>query len=174
MYQTAAQLAYRLLEGRADLRPLRVLASREIEWCGWSLRLHVLGASHAVELRRGPRCLTELLSCAPAPGAGPALIDLGVSATETGSAAAFGLLCAVRITPFSLDEGDDLAGCFAEDCRLDWAFPPLRNGPARQPITRIGWHAAGLRLTIETVHGYPEEARGVRSLTRFVLEGAEG
>lgn len=37
------------------------------------------------------------------------------------------------------------------------------------PVTRIGWRFANNQLLIETVHTYPEEGLGLRSLTRFTL-----
>jgi hypothetical protein len=39
------------------------------------------------------------------------------------------------------------------------------------PITRIGWRFAEDSLLIETIHTYPEEGRGLRSLTRFTPTG---
>ena len=38
------------------------------------------------------------------------------------------------------------------------------------PVTRIGWGLDDGNLNIETVHTYPDEGRGVRSLTCFRFE----
>src|SRR5947209_5466621 len=60
-----AALRYRLVEGPVDLKPLRIVASREINWIEWTVRFVILGASHAVTLSRGGDSITELLTCAP-------------------------------------------------------------------------------------------------------------
>jgi hypothetical protein len=165
MQQSAAQLHYRLLAGETDLRPLRILASRELAWGAWTARICVLGASHAVELRRGGECLAELLTCAP-PSATTAstLADLAADAPGSACGSAHGLICRVAIEPFSLLDGDALRTPFDEACRMSVTFPAEH---ATAPVTRIGWRVGSEALMIETVHSYPEEGRGVRSLSLF-------
>ncbi|HLJ54259.1 MAG TPA: DUF2617 family protein [Chthonomonadaceae bacterium] len=163
MHQSAEQLSYRLIAGPADLRPLRILASRGVAWAGWQVALYVLGASHAVELRRGRARMTELLTCVPPPGAHASLMALSAAGSE-GCCEAQGLRFRVRLASFDLVAGDDLLGCFDDEARLDVAFPP---GAAGGAVTRIGWRIDARWLTVETVHSYPEEGRGIRSFTTF-------
>lgn len=168
MQQSVSQLSYCLLPGPTDLRPLRIIASRELTWGDWRVRIHVLGASHAVEFRRGDACLTELLTCVRPKFATPPLIGLRAEAAGSGCAVTAGLTCSVRLAPFCLDGGDDLAHGFNEACRMDVAFPSADNGPA--PVTRVGWRKNGRILVIETVHSYPEENCGVRSESTFLQQ----
>jgi hypothetical protein len=169
MQQSISQLSYCLLPGPTDLRPLRIIASRDLAWLDWSVRIHVLGASHAVEFRRGDVCLTEMLTCVRPDFSLTPLIGLRAEAPGSGCAVTAGLTCSVRLTPFCLDGGNDLAREFTEACRMDIAFPSAENGSA--PMTRVGWRHSGHRLFIETVHSYPEEDRGVRSESTFLTEG---
>lgn len=171
MQQSASQLFYCLIDGPVDLNPLRVLKTREAEWASWSVRLHVLGASHAIEFRRDAECVTELLTClrhatAPAP-----LLGLQSDVQCSACATIRGLCCRVTLTPFSLLDGDALLASYCDQQRLDVAFP--FEGPQTAAVTRIGWHNAGADFVVETVHSYPEEGLGVRSLTMFRDEEAE-
>jgi hypothetical protein len=170
MHQSAEQLAYRLIAGPADLRPLRILATCGFSWEGWQVTAHVLGASHAVELRRGRARMTELLTCVPPPGALPSLMAL--SAGSEGCCEARGLRCRVQLAGFDLADGDALLGCFDAAERLDFAFPAGEAGAA---VTRVGWRIDARGLAVETVHSYPEEGRGIRSFTTFerILEGKD-
>jgi len=166
-HQSATQLSYRLIAARADLRPLRILESRELSWGDWNVRIHVLGASHAVELRLKDVWVTELLTCAKDSHSEESLLSLAANAATTGCARGPGILCRVSLEPLSLALGDDLEGEFPADCRLDVAFP---GGGATAPITRIGWRTAGPMFIVNTVHSYPEESCVVRSATVFERE----
>lgn len=168
MQQSASQLSYCLLDCRTDLRPLRILASRELIWEDWTVGIHVLGASHAVEFRRGAECVIELLTCVRPEYAQLPLIALQADTPGEACASLPRLTCRVRLMPFDLALGDALDGPFDTDCRLNLAFPFAGVGAA--PVTRIGWRVSGDRLTIETVHSYPEEGRAVRSESHFVSE----
>ena len=170
MHQSALQLSYRLQAGQTDLRPLRVLASRELTWGSWGVRIHVLGASHAVEFRRGDDCVTELLTCVRPIFTQTPLIGMQADTPGHGCARAFGLTCRVRLAPFCLLDGDALTARFANECRLDVNFPCAGGGA---PVTRVGWRRTGPCLTIETVHSYPEEGCGVRSVSVFDQKEAQ-
>ncbi len=167
MQQSAEQLSYCLLPGEADLRPLRILDSRELAWGDWAVRIHVLGASHAVEFRRGDACVTELLTCVRPEFAQAPLLGLKAGVLGEGCASVPGLICRVRLVPFCLREGDTLDGLFPAERRMDVNFP-CAGGAA--PVTRVGWRQAGNTLRIETVHSYPEEGRGIRSVSVFDQE----
>jgi hypothetical protein len=80
------------------------------------------------------------------------------------------LNCRVSLAPFDLAHGDILQGDYSDECRLEVSFPLPCAGA--EPVTRIGWRVGRASLMIETVHSYPEEGRGVRSFSRFDLEGA--
>lgn len=168
MQQSASQLSYCLLDCRTDLRPLRILASRELIWEGWTVGIHVLGASHAVEFRRGAECVTELLTCVRPEYAQSPPIALQADTPGESCTSLARITCRVRLKPFDLAIGDALIGAFDTDCRLEVAFPFAGDGAA--PVTRIGWRVSGDSLAIETVHSYPEEGRAVRSESHFVSE----
>jgi hypothetical protein len=169
MLQSTSQLNYKLLTGPTDLKPLRILATRELAWQDWHISIHVLGMSHAVSFAKGDRRVTELLTCSMVePDRAPILALAGDRAGET-CASIHGLVCRVRLQPISLAAGDHLEGTFSVTERLEVAFPDI--GAGISPFTRIGWRVCGAALDIETVHSYPEEGRGVRSWSRF--EAAE-
>ena len=170
MQQSASQLFYRLLDGQADLLPLRILDSREFTWRAWSVCVHILGASHAVVLRRGDNSVTELLTCVHQEPALATLIGLQADEESEGCVAAHGLVCRVRLSPFCLDDGDALRSPFPAECCFEVAFPG--SSPNAAPITRVGWRQAGPNLMVETLHSYPEENRGVRSVSLFAQEGS--
>jgi len=165
MQQSASQLSYKLLTGRTDLKPLRILATRELSWQDWQVSLHVLGMSHAIALRHGTRRVTELLTCSIVePDRKP---RLAMQADPGGEmcAAIGGLICRVRLQPIHLNDGDELEGSYGLAERLEVAFERVTNGVT--PVTRIGWQIREGALEVETVHSYPEEGRGVRSWSRF-------
>jgi hypothetical protein len=167
MQQSASQLNYKLLTGQTDLRPLRILATQELTWKDWQVSIYVLGVSHAISFQQGGRRITELLTCSTVePDRKP---TLALSADRAGEmcAAIHGLVCRVRLQPISLEEGDHLEGAYDDSERLEVAFPDIGAGVS--PVTRIGWKARGGTLTVETVHSYPEEGRGVRSWSRFEI-----
>jgi hypothetical protein len=167
---SASTLRYRLLDGPARLEPLRVLDARTVYWCTWHVSFSVLAASHAVLLWQGDRQLIELLACALPTGGARSLVELAADQPAQICVAAHGLICSVRLMPFPLGEGDRLRGDFAAADRLAVAYPACPD--ARPPLTRIGWQVWGRRLSIETVHTYPEEEQGVRSESRFELQDA--
>lgn len=163
-------LRYALLTGPVALAPLRVLASRRVEWNAWEVTLSVLGASHAVCLERGESRLTELLACAVGVGASVPVVQGDAAETTHLCLRAEGLTCEATLMPFALTEEaerrqeHDLPHC------LEVAYPP--HSDAATPYTRIEWRVTAEALYVETVHTYPEEGRGVRSRTVFKEEAA--
>jgi len=174
-----ADLRYRILRGPFSLETLRILEWRDITVGEWRVRFHILGASHAVQLRRGDEILTELLACLPADDQGAA--EIPASATSLLLAPpTYGQLSRhlpddaiagrVSLDRFAIQAvSDALIGDFTADCRLTKDFPLLSAGLAVPPRTRIGWRVEGMTLEIETVHTYPEENAGLRSRTTFLL-----
>lgn len=163
-------LHYRLIAGQVELQPLRILASRSLIWQDWQISLHILGASHAVCLTRGSRVLTELLTCLPPVETPDALLTLNATSDRESCIEAGGLICRVHLYPFSLSDGVSLCHTPHEN-RMTLNFPSQET--ASTPITSIGWLGTEEHLLIETLHTYPEEGRGLRSLTRFLPSGGE-
>lgn len=164
MNLATSHLRYRLLEGSVSLEPLRILAAHALEWRQWRVTFTILGASHAIRLEKGGLLLTELLACAEPTGSGRVLAQVA-EFPGTACYAAEGLLCRATLTPFPLEGDDRLQGDFAMERQLAVAYPTLPQGET--PLTRLGWQATDRRLRVETVHTYPEERRGIRSLTVF-------
>jgi hypothetical protein len=147
-----------------------VLQARTVVWHGWRVTFCALGASHATRLQKGDRQIFEVLACAAPSGAARALAELVADRPGEVCVEAHGLICHARLTLFPLRTGDALRGDFAAADQLAVAYPT--PGEGETPWTRVGWRAEGRRLSIETVHTYPEEERGVRSESRFELQGA--
>jgi hypothetical protein len=167
-HHRVTSLRYRLITGPTLLEPLRVLAERVIDVHSWRVSIFALGASHAIRMERGDALVTELLTCAPPAGGDALLLDEpgyveNLFETEVG-----GFKCGVCLTPFSLEEGDDLEGGFGPAERLEVAYAAPPGSPT--PVTRVGWRLRPGGFAVETVHTYPEEGRGVRSRSRFTLE----
>jgi len=148
-------LRYRLVQGCADVAPLRVLATERFVWRAWHVTAHVLGTSHALVLQQGEVALTELFTCAPAPDEPNPLLALeGVGAGEV----QYGNLWAqVRVWQQVL--GEPLPHAV-----LRVAFPVGLSGIA--PVTQLHWEAhESLHLT--SLHTYPEENTAVWTETRL-------
>ena len=114
MLPGSAALRYRLLQGAADVAPLRVLATERFFWQGWNVTAHVLGASHAFCLERSGKALTELFTCAPAPNEPQILLALdapGISEIRV-----HGINIRVRLWRQAL-------GCRLENPKLTLPFP---------------------------------------------------
>jgi hypothetical protein len=168
MILSSSRLQYRLLEGPVGLEPLRILASRCLDWQGWQVTFYVLGASHAVRLEREGVVLTELLTCALPEGNARVLAEREGDQPKSLCRVAYGLQCQARLTPFALQEGGDLRGDYPPENRLEVAYPVLPDGVT--PYTRIGWRLAGAELSVETIHTYPEEGCGMHSQSIFTRE----
>ena len=164
-------LQYRLLEGRIDLEPLRILASRQTLWAGRRVTFFVLGASHAVVIERDNSVVTELLACALPVGQSRVLAERAGDTAQSLCLRTNGLRYEARLSPFSAEDGDTLRAEFPDDNRLDVAYPVLPDGAT--PVTRVGWRLSESQLRVETIHTYPEERRGVYSCSVFSLEDSK-
>lgn len=149
MIHRIADLQWRFYDRAVPLEPLKVLAERRFVWDGASVRIAALAASHAVVLERDGAILTELLTC----GAPPA------------DAVAAGPAEAIAVARWRVDARHSVAAVDAQpsgDERLEVVYPGVDG--AR---TTIAWSTAGGRLTVETVHTYPEEAASLLSRSEF-------
>ena len=153
---SAATLHYFLLEGRVRLEPLRVFDSRRVEW-----------QSHAVLVELGDTALTELLTCAVGDLEARVLEQRAASADCVISRTIDTLRYDCRLSPFELDGGDRLRGAFSSADQLTFTYGV--NHGAEAPMTRIGWRTDDATLSVETLHTYPHEGRGVRSESTFRL-----
>ena len=155
MLPGSAALRYRLLQGAADVTPLRILATERFAWRGWQATAYVLGASHALCLERDGLALTELFTCAPAPEEPQALLALDTA----GCAELVAGNLAIRVRVWRQGLGHRLTGAI-----LTVPFP---IGPAGiAPETQLAWNP-GSSLRITTVHTYPEENTTVWTETTF-------
>jgi len=160
-----SDLRFALLESTGSLGATRILASREVHWNGDLVCFHVLAVSHAVVIRR-EQPITELLTCGDFRPVGQPLAHVQIAAPCEFSTRVGRLDYRCRLEPFSLAAGDDLLGRFSPEQRMDVFFP---SDDVSAPVTRIGWQIERARLSVETVHSYPEQAVGVRSRSRFEL-----
>jgi hypothetical protein len=158
--QSLENLTLHLLQGTASLEPLRVLDMRSMVWCGWGVTLMVLGTSHALHFQKGTQHWMEILTCV-APKRSENLI-LEAQGGETGSyeQELCGLRWNITLTPFELRGSDTLEGVFEET--LTATYPSTTT---QSPLTQIGWQR-DQTLIVETLHTYPEEGRGVRTVTQ--------
>lgn len=174
--QVIDTLRYRVYDRPVDLAPLVVRQVRRFAWGQAQVSAYVLGASHALtlDLRKG-RTVTELLTCLPpretsnAASVGASEWRVPTSVGEPwGTTFAHGEICGVvTLSRFALaDTSDELCSVFGRDDTLQEPFP-TRTGETAW--TRVGWRLDGPRLFVETIHTYPEEGEGIRSVTRFSL-----
>jgi Protein of unknown function DUF2617 len=165
MFSELAALRYFLFEVPIALEPLRVLDTRSLQWNGWRIRLHILGASHAVCMERDGGQLTELLACiAPSEQDTPLWLGGAQTAWET-CLVIQGLRCRIGLSPVAMHADIGLEAPYTSDCLLTAAYPAASESDI--PFTSLGWHATAERLSIETLHTYPEAGHAVRTLTRF-------
>ena len=167
MQHRIENLCYQLVQGQVCLEPLRILARREIEWNGWIVAFHVLGASHAITLKRDGTSITELYTCASFATSVPVLAQSQGRLPVTLCPDVPVLDCRVRLERFSLLDGDALRLDVLEADSLAVTFPHASGDIP--PITRLGWQVRERSLRIETIHTYPEEHCGVRSETVFEI-----
>ena len=151
-----------------SLEPLRILASRQTDWHEGRITFCVLGASHAIRFQHREQTLTELLACATLDRESDIRIDIAGNEPQRACRVVAGMICRVELKPFLLSEGEDLHETFADSDRLEVAYPALSHAPT--PYTRIGWRITDDALWVETVHTYPEEKLGIRSLSHFRRE----
>ena len=164
---SAATLRYFLLEGHARLEPLRILDSRQVEWRGRVVTFCALGTSHAVLVELGDTALTELLTCAAGDLQARVLEHRAASSDCVISQTIDTLRYDCRLSPFELDGGDRLRGRFSSADQLTFTYG-VDHG-AEEPMTLIGWRTDDAVLSVETLHTYPREGRGVRSESVFQI-----
>ena len=165
MIHSAATLRYFLLEGHARLDPVRVFDSRRVEWRGRVVTLCALGTSHAVLVELGDTALTELLTCAGGDLRARVLEERAASSDCVISRTIDTLRYDCRLSPFELDGRDRLRGAFSSADQLTFTYG-VDHG-AEEPMTHIGWRTDDATLSVETLHTYPREGRGVRSESAF-------
>ncbi len=126
-----------------------------------------LGTSHAVLVEQDDIALTELLTCAAGDLEAHVLEQRTVGSDCDISRAIDGLWYECQLSPFGLDADDGLRGEFSEAEQLIVKYG-VDHG-AEEPMTRIGWRIEDAMLSVETLHTYPHEGRGVRSESTFRL-----
>ena len=165
LLHSAARLRYFLIEGRARLEPLRVFDSRRAAWAGRQVTFYALGTSHAVLVELEDSALTELLTCASG-DIGARVIEQRAAGSDWSiSGTIDSLRYDCRLSRFALDGNALLRGAFAPEDRLVCSYRV--EGGAEEPVTHIGWRTDEHTLTVETLHTYPHEGRGVRSKSVF-------
>jgi hypothetical protein len=175
---SVTDLRYRLYAGPVDLAPLIIRQARHFVWDEACVSVFVLGASHALTLTLpNQKTFTELLTCLPPqelpsgdPGSGRewAIPPTVGSVWET-AIAETSLRGTVKLEHFALTrQKEQLSAAFANENTLEEAFP-LPTG--EHAWTRVGWEIDrnDASLLLETIHTYPEEEAGIRSVTRLRL-----
>lgn len=155
LFPSSDTLRYRLVQGCADVAPLRVLATERFVWRGWHVIAHVLGTSHALVLQQAEVAVTELFTCAPAPDEPNPLLAL--EGVGTGDIQHGNLRVQVRVWQQALGE-------LPSPASLKVAFPVGVSGIA--PVTQLHWEAKE-SLSLTTLHTYPEENTAVWTQTRL-------
>ena len=164
---STSTLRYLLLSGRARLEPLRIFESRRVKWLDHWVTFYALGTSHAILLEYGDAALTELLTCAPTTVQAHVLEQGAANLPWTVSRTFDNLSYRCRLTPFELGGGDRLQGAFPSEDQITFKYHV--EGELEEPITHIGWRGGESTLTVETVHTYPHEGKGVRSNSIFEI-----
>ena len=146
---------------------LRILAIRRVKRLDYSATFYALGTSHAIFLEYGGTTLTELLTCAPTATQAHVLEQGAANCPWTVSRTFDNLSYRCRLTPFALCGRDRLQGTFPSEDQLTFKYHV--EGGLEEPITHIGWRSGESTLSVETVHTYPHEGRGVRSNSTFEI-----
>ena len=166
MKYSLSNLKYQLVSGHISLEPMQILDSRILDWEGYRVTFFVLGASHAVRLEWEGQFLTELLTCSPTEAENFGGTEIWRADTEQSfSLERLGWRCSVQLLPFELSAENKIQGKFPPQNTLSFHYPLQPTGEI--PRTEIGWKTEDTLLTVETLHTYPEEGRGVHSLSRF-------
>lgn len=163
--QSLDGLTLRCVSGEISWEPLRVLESRQCFWKGWAVTIAVLGASHALCFARNGVFFTELLTCGTLFESGTILFETKGAGQGVHTLECNGLRWKTTVIPFLLVEGDRLQGGFEESLTAEY---PLVGSAT--PVTRIGWNI-GERFYAQTIHTYPEEGMGVRTVTFVEARG---
>ena len=182
-----ADLVYRLCRGAVDLRPLTVLGRRRVALGpGLEATLFVLGASHAVELRWGDECATEILACSAAPPGATVAAEFAAGAAVAGARGGDGGGAAGG----DVERRFDLPGLSLEVRLRVVRDDEAQRDRLRRLLTAPDFASRGLAVRfpagqgaaggltllradpdaprIETVHSYPAEGTLVLTETRCV------
>ncbi len=169
---SAATLRYFLLEGHVRLEPLRVFDSRQVQWSDRVVTFFVLGTSHAMRVERGDTTLTELLTCAKSDLEARVLEHRDASPDWSFACEVHGLEYECGLSSFELLGSGQLRGEFRPTDQLTVTYGAGQDAPA--PMTSVAWRMDDATLSVETLHTYPQEGRGVRSHSTFrTLPGRE-
>ena len=164
---SASTLRFLLVDGRVRLEPLRILDCRRVKWLDHRVTFYALGTSHAILLEYGDTVLTELLTCVPTAVQTHVLEQGGAHLPYIVSRTFGSLSYRCRLTPFELRGRDGLQGGFSSEDQISFTYHAERE--LEEPITHIGWRGGDSTLSVETVHTYPNEGKGVRSESTFEL-----
>ncbi len=162
---STSTLRYLLVRGRAPVEPLRIFESRRVKWLDHRVTFYALGTSHAILLEYGSTALTELLTCTPAAVQAHVLEQGPATEAWTVSRTFGNLSYRCRLAPFDLGGRDRLQGTFPRENRIAFTYRVQRG--LEEPVTHIGWRGNESALSVETVHTYPHEGKGVRSHSTF-------
>ena len=162
---SASTLRYLLLRGRTRLEPLRIFERRRVKWLDNQVTFYALGTSHAIRFEYGDIALTELLTCVPTAVQGHVLEQGGERVPYTVSRTFDNLSYRCRLTPFVLCGRDGLQGTFSSEDQITFKYD--MEGELEKPVTHIGWCGREHTLSVETVHTYPHEGQGIRSMSTF-------
>jgi hypothetical protein len=156
---SASNLRYVLLRGPLSLDAFRILSARCYEWCGWQVTFNALAVSHAVSLKRGDEQLIELLSCLPERVCGAPIVSFATEGSWEFQTEILDLNYGCRQTVLPLGNEMWQPRSFVASDFLEARYPAETG--AAIPVTRIYWRADSVRLSIASLHTYPEEGRAV-------------
>jgi Protein of unknown function DUF2617 len=166
MIYSIRDLRYYLVEGEAPwLDNFQVLDQRYLEWHEVKATVYALCTSHAVSVYWQGKHITELLSCRGHLNMDPVVAEIGTNQPFEMATNIHGLHYRFLLTPQSLIGNDGLKGSFPLENKISVTYPKIPD--LETPVTLIGWEVNPGTLRIETLHTYPENAKGVRSESLF-------
>lgn len=164
---STSTLRYYLLAGDSDLRPLRVFEERQVRWADRQVTFFVLGTSHAIRVEGAVGLFIELLSCVPPATPNQIIEEAAAWSHEAVSRTIDGVRYTCRVGLCEMGQAH-LSKSFADSDRLDLAYHGDPGSP-EPPRTQIGWRVRGPKLSVETVHTYPQESQAVTSESTFEI-----
>ncbi len=162
------ELRYFLVEGDADwMENFRILDSQQRPWNGRNITFYALCTSHAVTVRGPAGQFTELLSCRGGLHISPTLAEMASGNSVEMVINIQGLRYRFRMHQHALRGNDILLGQFEPQDEITIAYPKMPD--LETPMTRIGWRFDRDVFSVETLHTYPEEGKGIRSESHFEI-----
>jgi hypothetical protein len=139
-----------------DLRDYEVYASREVRWPAGRLTCYVIGASSIVVVETPQAAVAEVIACLDTPPSDMlAMLRIDPKPNYCAKLSVFG----PHLTYGALIGTQALGGGpWLEKAELEYRFP---GDPS--PRTAIDWSAEDERLTVKTLHEYPEAGVVVES-----------